>query len=433
MKNNFFYKNRLPAFKDLPGFQNLEDVRGVKTILFMLLLVSFVSAQSLTFNGYVRNYTGALLKGDNEFSIIQNTLNLNLEHSRDKVAFKANPYFYQYPGKELEIGLREAYMDIFFESVDIRIGKQQIIWGKADGVFITDIVSPKDLSEFLLRDFDEIRMGVTGAKFDYYLNDNTFELVWLPVFSPTLMPGEKTIWYPQMDFTVQPDINDSEEIKGSLGNSEVFAKFSAMTSLVDYEIIAGYAWDDDPTMHISKTIDPQTMQLTGLTVNPKYHRLTIGGGSFSTTLGPTVLRGEGAYYGGKYFNSADPSLAEAVVKKDYLHYLVGLDYSLWEIKLSGQFIQQAILDYDKAIDQDEYENTVTFLARRDFLRETLTLELFSYIGINNEDALIRPRILYDLTDGFEIQLGANIFAGSSGSFGQYDDNDMVYAKFKYSF
>ena len=42
-------------------------------------------------------------------------------------------------------------------------------------------------------------------------------------------------------------------------------------------------------------------------------------------------------------------------------------------------------------------------------------------------------ILYDLTDGFEIQLGANIFTGSSGNFGQYDNNDMVYAKFKYSF
>ncbi len=143
------------------------------SVLFMLLLSGLVFAQGLTFNGYVRNYTAALLQGDNEYSIVQNTLNLNLEHSRDMVAFKANPFIYQYPDKEMQIGLREAYMDIFFESVDIRIGKQQIIWGKADGVFITDIVSPKDLSEFLLRDFDEIRMGVTGAKFDYYLNDNT--------------------------------------------------------------------------------------------------------------------------------------------------------------------------------------------------------------------------------------------------------------------
>ncbi len=405
-------------------------------VLFLLLLSGLVSAQGLTFNGYVRNYTAVLLQGDNEYSIVQNTLNLNLEHSRDMVALKANPFIYQYPDKEMQIGLREAYMDIFFESVDIRIGKQQIIWGKADGVFITDIVSPKDLSEFLLRDFDEIRMGVTSAKFDYYLGDNTFELVWLPVFSPTLMPGKETIWFPQMDFQAPPniplhiDIKDPEAIKGSLENSELFAKYSAMTSLVDFEIMAGYAWDDDPTMHITQTMDTTGLHLL---INPRYHRLGIAGGSFSTTLGPVVMRGEGAYYAGKYFNTTDPMAKDKLVKKDYLHYLVGLDYSLWEIKLSAQFIQQAILDYEKEIDQDDYENTVTFLARRDFLRETLTLELFSYIGLNNEDALIRPRILYDLTDGFEVQLGANIFTGSSGNFGQYDDNDMVYAKFKYSF
>ncbi|HID39622.1 MAG TPA: hypothetical protein EYP36_08930 [Calditrichaeota bacterium] len=222
-----------------------------------------------------------------------------------------------------------------------------------------------------------------------------------------------------------------KEVKGSLENSEVFAKFSALTSLVDFEIMAGYAWDDDPTMHISKTIE--NGQPVGVTVTPIHHRLTLGGGSFSTSLSGFVIRGEGAYYTGKYFVTADPMVTNAVTKKDYLHYLIGLDYTLWDIKLSGQFIQQAILDYEDPIEEDEIENTATFLARGDFLRETLTLELFSYIGINNSDALIRPRVYYDIADGFEILLGANIFTGDSGRFGQYDNNDMIYAKLKYSF
>ena len=114
----------------------------------LLIFIPGLQAQSIGLTGYVRNYTGVLLNGDNEYSIIQNTLNLNVEQSKDKIAFKANPYIYQYPNQEMEIGLREAYLDIYFNSVDVRIGKQQIIWGKADGVFITDIVSPKDLSEF---------------------------------------------------------------------------------------------------------------------------------------------------------------------------------------------------------------------------------------------------------------------------------------------
>ncbi len=409
--------------------------RFLKPALALLLLGALsLQAQSVTFNGYARSYLGVLTGGSNEYSIQQNTLNLNIEQSQGMVAFKANPFIYYYDDNNLELGLREIYMDIFFDAVDIRIGKQQIIWGKADGVFITDIVSPKNLYEFLLPEFDEIRTGVTAVKLDYYKGDNTFELVWLPTFTPTIMPDASSIWFPALNFPVQPVFDNSQrEVKGSLENSEVFAKFSALTSLVDFEVMAGYAWDDDPTMHISKTIDFTTKRITSLTVTPKHHRLTIMGGSFSTTLAGMVLRGEGAYYQGKYFNTADPTVTDAVVKKDYAHYLIGLDYTLWDIKLSGQFIQQAILDYNDAIDQDEFENTMTFLARRDFLRETLTLELFSYIGLNNNDALIRPRVLYDLSDGLELQLGANIFTGSEGSFGQYDKNDMIYTKIKYSF
>lgn len=404
-------------------------------ILILLAVLSVNGlAQGLSINGYARHYTGVLLKDSFNYSIIQNTLNLDLSHSSGDMAMKANPYFYNYSDSELEFGLREAYLDIYFNTVDVRIGKQQVIWGKADGVFITDIVSPKDLREFLLPDFEEIRVGVTAIDIKYYLNAHTFELIWLPVFTPTQMPEEGSVWFPQTDFPVQPVFDYSQkDVPGSLENSEVFLKYSAITSAIDFEIMAGYAWDDDPTLHTLKTFNPQTSQLTGLTVAPEHHRLGIGGGNFSSTLGAFVVRGEAAWYNGKYFTTADPAQTDGVIQRDYLHYLVGLDYTLWEVKLSSQFIQQAIMDYDRFIDRDEFENTVTFLARRDFMRETLTLELFTYIGINSEDALIRPRLYYDLADGFEVLLGANLFSGSSGNFGQYSGNDMGYFKIKYSF
>lgn len=406
--------------------------KNILITLLALLSLSVISfGQSVYMSGYARNYTGVLLNQDGKFSIVQNTFDLKLEHSMSQVAFKVNPYFYQYSDKELDIGLREAYLDIFFDAMDFRLGKQQIIWGKADGVFITDIISPKNLSEFLLPDFDEIRMGVTALKADYYLGNNTLEAVWIPTFSATVAPDSGSIWYSIPSFPVTPTFDYSQkEITPSLENSEFFAKFSAMTSLIDFEVMAGYAWDDDPAIHVQKTIDPATMQLSSITVTPRHHRLGIGGGSFSTTLGPIVLRGESAYYSGKYFLKNDMSLAE----KDYLHYLVGVDFNIGELRVSSQFIQQAILDYeDNLKDKDEFENTATVLLSRTFLRETLKLELFSYIGLNNEDALIRPKLSYDFTDGFQFLLGANIFTGTEGRFGQYDDNDMVYFKVKYSF
>ena len=409
-----------------------------KTITLIAFLLVFsaageLAAQSTTFSGYVRNHIGVLLKDDYDYSILQDTFDLRIEHSRDKVAFKVNPYLDFRNNQEPIIDVRQSYMDIFFESADVRIGKQQIIWGKADGVFITVVISPKDLREYLLPDFEEIRMGVQAVKTVYNFGDNAFEFVWLPTFTPTRLPDEDSIWYVSTDFVVTPVFDYSKKtVPENVRNSEAFARFTAITSAVDFEIMMGYMWDDDPTIHQTRTIDPASGQVS-LIVVPEHHRLKLAGGSFSSSIGGAVLRGEMAYYEGKYFISANSLLTDGVAEKNYLHYLLGTDYSLWGIQLSLQLIQQRILDYDELIINDEAQDTVTLLIRQDFLRETLHLELFTYFGINEEDSLTRPKISYDLTDGFNILIGANIFNGNQGNFGRYDDNDMLYTKIKYSF
>ena len=63
----------------------------------------------------------------------------------------------------------------------------------------------------------------------------------------------------------------------------------------------------------------------------------------------------------------------------------------------------------------------------------MRLEFFTYYGLNNEDALLRPKIAYDIADGFEVQLGANIFVGEMGNFGQYNENDMLFMKVRYDY
>jgi hypothetical protein len=406
--------------------------RNYLVLVFLLLRLTLFGEVDLT--GFVRNYTGVLMKGDNKYSILQNTFDLNITQNNGKVAFKTNPYLYQDSDNNLTLGLREAYMDMYFDKMDLRIGKQQIIWGKADGVFITDIVSPKDLSEFLLPDFSEIRIGVTSLKTDYYLGDNTFEFVWIPGFTPTIMPEENSIWRPKMSFPVNPTWDFSKkEVDKNIKNSEFFAKISTMTSAVDLEFMAANMWDDDPAMSVEAIIDSTTHQIVSLKIFPEHHRLSVIGGSFSTTIGAYVFRGEGAYYLGKYFTTNILTSNNGLLEKNYAHYLFGIDTSFWDIKLSTQFVQQAILNYNNSIINDEFDNTVTFMTSKTFLRETLKLELFSYIGLNDEDALVRPKLIYDFSDGFQITIGSNLFFGDEGKFGQFNDNDMIFSKIKYSF
>lgn len=143
--------------------------------------------------------------------------------------------------------------------------------------------------------------------------------------------------------------------------------------------------------------------LIGLNISPEHHHLAVAGGAFSTQVKSAVFRGEAAYYNGKHFQTTDPRAMDALIEKDYLHYLFGIDYSIKGLNLSAQFIQEAIMDYD------------------DLLK-------------TNEDALIRPKITYDFDDSFSILLESNIFIGNeSGRFGQYHDNSMIYAKIRYNF
>ncbi len=407
-------------------------------ILAALLLLSSLSyAQSdqepkLEINGFVRNYTGVLLAPPNEFSIIQNTLNLEFRLQSDKFALYANPYYFQYPNKEDEFRLREAYIDIYLEKFDFRVGKQQIVWGQADGVFITDIVSPLDLTDFLLRDFNEIRIGVNAAKINYYPNyDHGFELVLIPSFTPTVFPTD--IWQPQIEFSAPPTFdNTNKEVPFTLESSEVFLKYSLSKSWADIQLMGAYTWDDAPTMHVTP-IAPPDPAAPGVLIKPEYHRLALAGMSFNTQVADFVIRGEGAYYFDKYYQTTDPAAVDFLVQKNYINYVVGLDKTIGDWKFSTQFIQRIIVDYDELIKEDEVDNLATLLVSKSMFRETVRLEWFSYHGLTNNDALMRIRGFYYPQDAVSLELGANIFTGTQGMFGQYNDNDMLYVRIKYNF
>jgi len=414
----------------------------MKKLNFLLLLTVLITVSkdttaqtTLDLNGYIRTYQGVLLNDNYDFVINQNTLDLKLSYNKSNASLFANPYFYQNSDNENQFDVRELYMDFTTNNIDLRIGKQQIIWGQADGVFITDIVSPKNLSEFLLRDFDEIRIGVTAIKANIYTaNDYDIELVYIPTFTATISPDDNSIWKPNMELPIKPTFDYSNKsVVNNLGNGEYFAKYHKSTSNIELELIAAYTWDDDPSLHVSKELNPETMQISAINISPQHHRLTISGGSFSTEINDMIVRGEAAYYNGKQFQTSSPIATESLVEKNYYNYVIGIDKNIGDYRVSGQFIQKVIIDYTKDIMNDEVDDMVTLMINKSILREQARIELFGYFGLNNDDSFIRVRGFYFPYDGVTLECGYNIFNGEKGQFGQYDKNDMAYIKLKYNF
>jgi hypothetical protein len=56
--------------------------------------------------------------------------------------------------------LRELYMDTSFFGWDLRVGKQQVVWGTADGIKLLDIINPTDFRELNQNDMEDSRIPI---------------------------------------------------------------------------------------------------------------------------------------------------------------------------------------------------------------------------------------------------------------------------------
>jgi len=74
---------------------------------------------------------------------------------------------------------RELYVDIHLGNLDLRLGKQQVVWGETDGLRLMDVVNPSDWQrEFILRDSDEgyesTRIPLWLIKAEYFFDKPWF-------------------------------------------------------------------------------------------------------------------------------------------------------------------------------------------------------------------------------------------------------------------
>jgi len=395
----------------------------MKKFLSLLFLAGFVSlglsAQGLEVGGELRSRTSfGWQSGD--LHETRQSFSLNLDYWGQDAYFHVSPYATIDPRlvptdglvNAPDLGVREAYLDLYFSALDLRIGKQAVFWGQAEGAFITDLVSPQDLSSFILADFDEIRIGVPAVKASLYTGPLTWEVVWVQRFVPSVLPGAGSLWRT----STMPTLSSAVVPSASLENSEVFGRVSLFTSAITVDLMGGYAWDDLPTA----TGNPTSPTLS-------YHRSPMVGTVISSTLGPFVVRSEGAIIFDKHYSERVAGLPPSLVANTANSYqgLVGLDWSLGGFNLSTQYLFQYLT---------EPTHTATFRVNRTFLDDRLTTSVFTYLGFDPLDSLIRPEVKYSIEDGLEVAFGADIFVGEDdGRFGTYEDRSQGTVSLRWNF
>ena len=82
--------------------------------------------------------------------------------------------------------LNEAFIDLTFDDMDFRIGKQIYNWGKADGINPVDALNPTDFSDIL--DTDDETIGLLSLNATYYFKNFSLQGIFIPEFTSSVLP-----------------------------------------------------------------------------------------------------------------------------------------------------------------------------------------------------------------------------------------------------
>lgn len=344
------------------------------------------------------------------------------------------------PSRRLEFGdrvdaeLRELYVEGRLGPAWLRIGKQQVVWGQADGLKVLDVVDPQDFREFILDDFDQSRIPLWTANVEVPVGGATLQLLWIPDPSTHDVPRPDAVFAFHAPRLVGPRPPPgiavhvrAPERPDAFRGSDLGARLAGR--LGDWDLSANYLWhyDDVPVLRRSLRGPAQ------VEVSPEYERAHVLGITASNAFGDLTVRLEAAYTRPRWQPTDDPGDPDGVVRSDELGAVLGLDwYGFRDTVLSLQLFPSFLPDDEPGLLRDRLDTNVTFLARRSFRNEQLVAEAIWLHNLDQGDGTIRPELRYELRDGLWVWAGLDWFYGTrDGLFGQFDARDRALLGFEW--
>ena len=472
--------------------------------------VTVVNPLKFDLNGYVRgdlwagkmpDYSRAEMKnGYGELALKLLVSKGNYGSAYGEVRFKGgylkDGYYLAQPSETLmadedlgkasgSVQLREAYVNLYAGKLELRLGHQIVLWGRADGINPTNNITPIDM-RVRSPEEDDRRLANTGLRAKLNLSPVRIEAIWMPFYNASLMP--QVVISEALRFT-QPDYPDFDVANGLFaGKIDLVlpAIEMSVSYLNGYSLTPGIAYASnnfsigfyDPDYDL--TPDPYTVTLARTA-----YRHQVVGFDFSTTLGSFMgLRGEVAFrYPEKQNEDAEDRLH---IPNPDLYYVLGADKEFGNLMVVAQYIGRYVLDYDNrpnvfdadteadldeigaSIELDNLEEAgnpadrlVEYSANKELvpinqmihgqtqeiqhgvslrlsyttLHDTLTFIVFGMANLSTEEIVVYPKVQYTLTDAMTLSVGAELYFGPEDTlFGLIDETlSAGYAEMKVSF
>lgn len=320
--------------------------------------------------------------------------------------------------KELEIG--EAWLQgSLLPNLDIKTGRQIVVWGKSDNIRVTDILNPLDNREPGLVDIRDLRLPVTMTKVDYYIGD--WNLAGIVIhenrFNKEPVFGNDFYMYP-----LPAPHHDKPDT--AWRNQEFALAVNGIFSGWDISLYGARVFDDMAHLELTATGPVR-----------RHSRIGMAGLAANAAIGSWLFKGEAAWLDGIEYSIP-------VGEKSRLDLLVGAEYTgINETVLSLEIANRHILAYDDRLEEapvyvQENETQVVLRASKDFFHDTLTLTglVSLFVLSDNDGAFERFTAEYELTQNLTLTSGLILYqSGDKAAFRNIGDNDRLFCELRYHF
>lgn len=344
--------------------------------------------------------------------------------ARSKVSQRA------FLGDRSEAELREAKLSCTFQRGFLTVGKQQTVWGEADGLKVLDVVNPQSFRELLAEDFDDSRIPLWTVNVDLQLGGFTeLQVLWIPDATVHQFPEDRdgrTAVFELTSPLYRPEAAASALLDGRLAVPESAAGLSLSSlgldpgdpflaalerlgvtelGLDDLRALGlesriatdrstrpkgGSDWglrlksragDWDFALYRLRHLDPvplfarsvrvaqdpdTTAPLLSVDFEQIFQRVDLYGFSFNNAFGPFVLRGELGWTPDKHVQVVDLVNDTGLARADETALVLGLDWQRGTTLVSGQLFHTSLRGLAGTALRGESEETATALVQHLF-------------------------------------------------------------------
>lgn len=389
-------------------------------------VAAFAQESPFQFNGFVDTYHAVQTQHPHDFTTSRTRLRaeLRVDYENAYLFTSLNGVHNSILEDRTGVQLHEAYFNYQNDFLEIRAGRQIVVWGVADGLRVTDLISPVDYTEFMSSDYDDMRMAVDGFRIKYPGERVNAEVVYVPVPRYFQMPlSEDNPWCPNLPEKAGLDFPEGPDAK--FKNGDFGTRVSFFLSNLDFSVSALHTHNQSPV----SVVEPVSMD--SVVIHGIHEAMTMIGGDMSMPVGEFVLRAEIAEYFGEaldYANNLD------YARKNTFNALGGIDWYAgdnWTFMV--QYLHKYIADYSHNLAAEKNSSEMTFRISKELLNNTLKLSLYGVFDIDNLGYYGRASGDYSVTDQVMISLGYDHFGGKRGQLAGYKKNREVWAKAKYYF